>query len=231
MIRASACERQGQYQQAEEDFWRAVWSGNSKAGGYYGLARLAARNGNFDAGLDFCQQSLRASPTNQEVLCLHNLLLVFVVVRTTRVCSARAPRDYPLNATLWWLNWFDGRSESALAQWRGLCQGRDINALMTAGQLINWGMPTLAAEMLNALDCQRTLPLYLQASLLPKAERGELVAKAIDVFPQFVASRIRWKKWRRWRVLKSAGLLAIYWPASTTTNVATTKPLPYGNVE
>ncbi|HGX8654610.1 TPA: hypothetical protein ACJINI_004864, partial [Escherichia coli] len=84
-------------------------------------------------------------------------------------------RDYPLNATLWWLNWFDGRSESALAQWRGLCQGRDVNALMTAGQLINWGMPTLAAEMLNALDCQRTLPLYLQASLLPKAERGELV--------------------------------------------------------
>ncbi|HHZ6531112.1 TPA: DUF5107 domain-containing protein [Escherichia coli] len=96
------------------------------------------------------------------------------------------PLDYPLNATLWWLNWFDGRSESALAQWRGLCQGRDVNALMTAGQLINWGMPTLAAEMLNALDCQRTLPLYLQASLLPKAERGELVAKAIDVFPQFV---------------------------------------------
>ncbi|NYY77003.1 hypothetical protein DMI62_20515 [Escherichia coli] len=46
-------ERQGQYQQAEEDFWRAVWSGNSKAGGYYGLARLAARNGNFDTGLDF----------------------------------------------------------------------------------------------------------------------------------------------------------------------------------
>ncbi len=57
---------------------------------------------------------------------------------------------------------------------------------MTAGQLINWGMPALAAEMLNALDCQRTLPLYLQASLLPKAERGELVAKAIDAFPQFV---------------------------------------------
>lgn len=36
LIRASAYERQGQYQQAEEDFWRAVWSGNSKAGGYYG---------------------------------------------------------------------------------------------------------------------------------------------------------------------------------------------------
>lgn len=56
LIRASAYERQGQYQQAEEDFWRAVWSGNSKAGGYYGLARLAARNGNFDAGLIFANK-------------------------------------------------------------------------------------------------------------------------------------------------------------------------------
>lgn len=187
LIRASAYERQGQYQQAEEDFWRAVWSGNSKAGGYYGLARLAARNGNFDAGLDFCQQSLRACPTNQEVLCLHNLLLVLSGRQdNARLQREKLLRDYPLNATLWWLNWFDGRSESALAQWRGLCQGRDVNALMTAGQLINWGMPALAADMLNALDCQRTLPLYLQASLLPKAERGELVAKAIDAFPQFV---------------------------------------------
>lgn len=102
LIRASAYERQGQYQQAEEDFWRAVWSGNSKAGGYYGLARLAARNGNFDAGLDFCQQSLRACPTNQEVLCLHNLLLVL----SGRQDNARLQREkllrdyYPLNATL-----------------------------------------------------------------------------------------------------------------------------------
>ncbi|MGQ7115101.1 hypothetical protein ACUOFC_57815, partial [Escherichia sp. TWPC-MK] len=53
-----------------------------------------------------------------------------------RVQREKLLRDYPLNATLWWLNWFDGRSESALAQWRGLCQGRDVNALMTAGQLI-----------------------------------------------------------------------------------------------
>lgn len=165
------------------------------------------------------------------MLCLHNLLLVLSGRQdNARLQREKLLRDYPLNATLWWLNWFDGRSESALAQWRGLCQGRDVNALMTAGQLINWGMPTTAAEMLNALDCQRTLPLYLQASLLPKAERGELVAKAVMSSHSLSVSRIRWKKWRRWRVLKSAGLPVIYWPASTTTNVATTKPLPYGNV-
>ncbi len=86
--------------------------------------------------------SLRASPTNQEVLCLHNLLLVLSGRQdNARLQREKLLRDYPLNATLWWLNWFDGRSESALAQWRGLCQGRDVNARITAGQLINWGMP------------------------------------------------------------------------------------------
>ncbi|NYY81500.1 hypothetical protein DMI65_22170 [Escherichia coli] len=70
MIRASAYERQGQYQQAEEDFWRAVWSGNSKAGGYYGLA---PRSG---------------GAPNQEVLCLQPATGV-KWSSGQRVCSAR----------------------------------------------------------------------------------------------------------------------------------------------
>ncbi len=61
----------GQYQQAEEDFWRAVWSGNSKAGGYYGLARLAARNGNFDTGLDFANKVFApAQPIRKCFACI-----------------------------------------------------------------------------------------------------------------------------------------------------------------
>ena len=60
----------------------------------------------------FRQQSLRACPTNQEVLCLHNLLLVLSGRQdNARVQREKLLRDYPLNATLWWLNWFDGRSE------------------------------------------------------------------------------------------------------------------------
>ncbi|SRN48506.1 Uncharacterised protein [Shigella flexneri] len=62
---------------------------------------------------------------------MHNLLLVLSGRQdNARLQREKLLRDYPLNATLWWLNWFDGRSESALAQWRGLCQGRDVNALM-----------------------------------------------------------------------------------------------------
>ncbi len=87
-----------------------------------------------------------------------------------------------------------------------------------------------AADMLNALDCQRTLPLYLQASLLPKAERGELVAKAIDAFPQFVRFPNTLEEVAALEHRRVLVLPGIYWPASTTTSVATAKPLPYGSV-
>ncbi|MCS2170790.1 DUF5107 domain-containing protein [Scandinavium sp. TWS1a] len=187
LIRASASERLEKWQDAEEDFWRAVWSGNSKAGGYYGLARLAARQGDSDVGLDFCHQSLLACPTNQAVLCLQNLLLLRSGCRDdARLQREMLLRDYPLNPTLWWLCWHDEGSESRLEQWRGMCRGRDVNALITAGQLISWGLPQLASEMLVALDCQRTLPLYLQASLKPAAERAGLVEQAREAFPAFV---------------------------------------------
>lgn len=187
LIRASAYERQEKWHEAEEDFWRAVWSGNSKAGGYYGLARLAARRGENEAGLDFCQQSLLACPTNQDVLCLQNLLLLQSgKQREAREQREKLLRDYPLNPTLWWLSWFDERSETRYSQWRGMCRGRDINALLTAGQLLSWGMPALAAEMLDALQCQQTLALYLQASLKQPQERATLIEQARAVFPQFV---------------------------------------------
>ena len=187
LIRASAYERLEKWQDAEADFWRAVWSGNSKAGGYYGLARLCARRGDPEAGLDFCRQSLLACPTNQEVLCLQNLLLQLSGrEENARLQRETLLRDYPLNPTLWWLDWFSGRSDARLTRWREMCRGRDVNALLTAGQLINWGMPSLATEMLAALDCPRTLPRYLQASLLPQAERGALVEQAREAFPAFV---------------------------------------------
>ncbi|MGG5838336.1 DUF5107 domain-containing protein [Huaxiibacter chinensis] len=187
LIRASASERQEEWAQAEEDFWRAVWSGNTKAGGYYGLARLCARRGDYDAGLDFCRQSLRACPTNQEVLCLQNLLLhLSGRAEDANRQLAQLLCDYPLNPTLWWLSWFTGRTDARLAKWKALCGERDVNAVIVASQLINWGMPTLADEMLAALDCPRTLPRYFQASLMPQSTRAERVQQARAAFPSFV---------------------------------------------
>lgn len=186
-IRASAHERLHHWHEAQEDFWRATWSGNSKAAGFYGLARLAARSANYADGIEFCRQSLRACPTNQEVLCLENLLLQLSGENDAAAQQRETLlRDYPLNTTLWWLEWHSSRSESALANWRNLCGGRDVNALLTAGQLLRWGMAEKAQQALELLACERTLPLYLQASLLPVDERGPLIARAREAFPQFV---------------------------------------------
>ncbi len=187
LIRASAFERQENEKAAEEDFWRATWSGNSKAAAFYGLARLSARRGHYDEGIEFCRQSLRATPGNQDVICLENLLLQ-LSGQNERAAKEREQhlKAWPLNPTLWWLKAQGERSEASFAQWRGLCGGRDINALLTAGLLLSWGMKKQALEVLEALDIQRTLPLYLHASLLSKSERAPLIARARNVFPEFV---------------------------------------------
>lgn len=187
VIRACAGERLGRFQDAEEDFWRATWSGNSKAAGFYGLARLAARGQRYAEGIAFCQQSLRACPANQDAWCLYTLLLQLNGQHEEAMAQRHLLRqDYPLNPTVWWLKWQSERSEDALQGWRNLCGGRDINALTTAGQLLSWGMTALAQEALDLLACERTLPLLLQASLLPEDARAPLLARAADAFPSFV---------------------------------------------
>ncbi|WP_058913218.1 DUF5107 domain-containing protein [Entomohabitans teleogrylli] len=187
LIRACARERQQQWSAAREDFWRAVWSGNSKAAGYYGLARLAARSGADDEGLEFCRHSLLALPSNQEAICLQILLLT----RSGKIADAQRQlteslRQYPLNTTLYWLRWHQQRDEQSLVAWRRIAGQRDINALLTANQLLNWGMDELAREALAMLDCCCTLPRYLQASLLPATQRSALLAEARRAFPAFV---------------------------------------------
>ena len=64
----------------------------------------------------------------------------------------------------------------------------------------------------EALDCQRTLPLY-QASLLPKAERGELVAKPLMSSPQFVRFPNTLEEVAALESIEGAGLPVIYWPS------------------
>lgn len=80
----------------------------------------------------------------------------------------------------------DLAAESDMARWVGICQSRDINALQTAGLLLDWGMTERAKAVLTALNCQKTLPLYLQASLSEGNERLALINRAREVFPDFV---------------------------------------------
>jgi tetratricopeptide (TPR) repeat protein len=206
-----------------------VWSGNSKAGGYYGLARLATRSERYDDALAFCRQSLLACPTNQDVLSLETLLLHLTGRRSQALQQIeKLLGDYPLNPTLWWLNATISEAEADTARWFAVCQSRDINALLTAGLLLSWGMAARAKAVLTALNCQKTLPLYLQASLAEGNERIALINRAREVFPDFVRFPICWWKWLRWRRYPSAILLSICSPVSTIAGVIMRKRRSYG---
>jgi tetratricopeptide (TPR) repeat protein len=229
LIRASARERLQQWHDAQEDFWRAVWSGNSKAGGYYGLARLATRSERYDDALAFCQQSLRACPTNQDVLSLETFLLHLTGRRSQALQQIeKLLSDYPLNPTLWWLNATISEAEADTARWLAVCQSRDINALLTAGLLLSWGIPAQAKAVLATLNCQKTLPLYLQASLAEGNERIALIDRARAVFPDFVRFPNLLVEVAALEKIASAILLSICSPAFTIAGVIMRKRRSYG---
>lgn len=154
--------------------------------GYYGLATGDAQR-RYDDALAFCRQSLLACPTNQDVLSLETLLLHPAGRRSQALQQIeKLLGDYPLNPTLRWLNATISRTEADTARWFAVCQSRDINALLTAGLLLSWGMAARAKAVLTALNCQKTLPLYLQASLAEGNERIALINRAREVFADFV---------------------------------------------
>ncbi|WP_159565768.1 DUF5107 domain-containing protein [Budvicia diplopodorum] len=187
LVRASAYERLGQFELSREDFYRATWSGNAKPGGYYGLARLATRNGEYHQALSFCRQSLLCSTTNQAVISLKGLVLQLSGQREeSRQWLARWAQEYPLNPTLHYLLWREYQDEERLQVWRQVAGNRGINSLITAGQMLSYGQTELALEVLARLDSQETLPLYLHASLLPESQRSALLSKARDAFPHHV---------------------------------------------
>jgi hypothetical protein len=131
--------------------------------------------------------------------------------------------DYPLNPTVWWLQWQSEGSDEALNAWRDICGGRDINALLTAGQLLSWGMKTEAIGVLEKLACERTLPLLLQASLLTESDRAPLIARAIDAFPRFVRFPNTLDEVDALNILRKVRLPVICWPVSTTVSAMTKK--------
>ncbi|MGQ8819296.1 hypothetical protein [Serratia sp. NA_13] len=75
LIRGCAHEQLGDDSAAYEDFYRVIWSGNGKPGGFYGLARVAARRGDNSQALEFCESSLSVNASHYPLIALKAWLL------------------------------------------------------------------------------------------------------------------------------------------------------------
>jgi len=187
LIRACAQEQLGNDDAAYEDFYRAIWSGNGKPGGFYGLARVAARRGEYQQALAFCESSLSVNASHYPLIALKALLL-------QRLGKGAQSLDYiddqlvarPLHYSLYYLRYAQTHAEADLQRLRSVTGCRGINALNIAGQLCEWGAKEQAIELLTLLDSQETLPRYMLASLRKGAvsdrEYRQLLAQARDGF-------------------------------------------------
>ncbi|WP_413733455.1 DUF5107 domain-containing protein [Sodalis sp. RH21] len=181
LIRACAREQLDDFAAAYEDFFRAVWSGNAKSAGYFGLARLATRREDYAAALDFCEQGLASQARHYGLVALRALLLS-LTGQPARAYIDRQLAHYPLHYLLHYLRYRLEPDDDARQVLLSITGGRGENALNIATQLLSFGRRDLALDALRVLDCRETLPLYLQASLDPAAAEA-LISKARLAFP------------------------------------------------
>lgn len=191
LIRGCALEQLGDDSAAFEDFFRATWSGNGKPGGFYGLARIKMRQGEYAPALAFCESSLKSNASHYPLIAMKARLLQLTGCgEQSLVYLDRQLAELPLHYALYYLRYAQTRSTSDLQALREVTGCRGINALNIANLLWEWGQQPQAIEVLTLLDSQETLPLYLLASLrkpeLSSEEYQRLLAKAQAGFAQQV---------------------------------------------
>lgn len=184
LVRANTLEQTGDFDAAFDSYYRAVWSGNAKSGGYFGLARIATRREQYPQALSFCEQGLAAQANHYGLIGLKATLLCLTEQDAPTYIEDNLQR-YPLHYLLHFLRYHLLPDEKSAAQLRHVTGQRGENAMNIAGQLTGCGLDALALEALNVLKSQETLPLYLQASL-QKDGREALCLAARNAFPQHV---------------------------------------------
>jgi tetratricopeptide (TPR) repeat protein len=70
-----ALKMQSRYDEAYDDFYKSTWNAAWQDNGYFELARLASRNGEFEQALDFTRRALRRNYVNHKVRHLRIALL------------------------------------------------------------------------------------------------------------------------------------------------------------
>lgn len=167
LIRACAYERLRQWDRAYEDFYRATWSGDGKEGGFFGLARIAARRRQWTAALEFIEAGLLSNGAHYAMLALRAVLLQ----RTGRTAESLdyiegLLKTYPLHYVLYALRYLFDNRPASLAELHRVTGDRGINALNIASTLLSFGMEQDALTVLNLLASKDTLACYLRAALL-----------------------------------------------------------------
>lgn len=184
LIRANTLEQTGDFDAAFDSYYRAVWSGNAKSGGYFGLARIATRREQYAQALSFCEQGLTTQANHYGLIGLKATLMC-LMNQNAQTFIQQHLQHYPLHYLLHFLCYHLSPDAGSAAQLRDITGQRGENAMNIAIQLTDCGLSALALEALKVLNSQETLPLYLQASL-QKEGREALCLAARNAFPQHV---------------------------------------------
>ncbi|HEY3591787.1 MAG TPA: DUF5107 domain-containing protein [Buttiauxella sp.] len=166
MLRGAAKEKQGDFDSAFDDYFKASWSGNCRDAAFYALARLALRKGDAAQALAFVNQSLKFNASNNLAMGLKALVVHKTgASQKALLWIAQQLEDYPLSYVLHYARWAITQNETDRAELLRVTGQRGVNASVLAGWLVSLGCESAAKEMLSVLKSQEAMPLLWQAAL------------------------------------------------------------------
>ncbi len=163
----------GREKEAFDAFYKSTWSAETQSSGFYWLACLAARRGNFEEALDFAEQSLVRNWHNQKGRVLKAALLR-LLGRDRRAWLQESLKIDPLDLGS---RYELGRDQGSLQEWKALMRQEAHNYLTVS---LTYREAGLREDSLDILDnCPEKSPLvfYCKGDLLLKlGKAGEAAA-------------------------------------------------------
>ncbi|MFV0576583.1 MAG: DUF5107 domain-containing protein [Vibrio sp.] len=187
-MRACAKEKLGEWDAAYADYYKATWSGNCRDTGFYGAAKIATRQKNYQQALTLIEKVLRFNGTHYQAMGLKALLLT----KLDRLEEANAYIDtqleqYPLAYLLAFQKCQTNQDNQSLEHFKHITSGRAINAIHIANFYISINEFELAKSVLEHIDGTTAMTCFYQAYLSnDKSTAQQLLQQAEAEFNQNV---------------------------------------------
>lgn len=156
-----ALEADGQHEKAYDAFFKSTWSAETQSAGFYWLACLEARKGNWEQALTFVDHSLVRNWHNMNGRCLKAALLRRLGRDNTALLAESVAID-PLHMGCLYEK---ALGEGSLDGWRRTMRGEAHNYLELALTYAKAGLLQEGIAILHACPEQTAMPAYYEGYL------------------------------------------------------------------
>lgn len=154
-----AYEADSQMEKAYDAFYKSTWSSETQSAGFYWLACLASRKGEYEAALEFVQNSLVRNWHNMKA----RMLKAAVLRKLGRTNSAFLEESLSIDTMYMGCLYEKGLADGSLSFWKEKMRGESHNYLTLALDYMKAGLYEEGLQILDSCEASDPMAAYYQA--------------------------------------------------------------------